>query len=662
MVSPANGVSGQTPPVNLQWQDTNTSPQESGYNVRIRPSGGAYSYYSAAANVTFYAPPGLLAGRTYSWNVQAVGNGTITNDSAWANGGADWAFTTAAGETISTPNGPSGPTTGSKHTSYTYTTGGSTTSLGHAVQYWIDWGDGGGTGWLAAGTTSADHAWTADGTFLVKAKSRCAVDPALESPWSTALSVQIGSGRRVLIVDLDKNLNSGPALKSAVEANGKATLYQTTWPSSIEVSAYDAVFACLGVYPNNHALTSAEGAALKTYLDGGGRLYLEGGDTWAYDPQTTVHSYFGISGLSDGGQDTGSVTGSGIMAGRSFSYAGDNNWMDRLDVAPGAAGASVIWDNQSPAYHNGILRSGSNFRTIGVSFEFGGIPAASRNSVMGGYLAFLEGVSTSGGKRVFGDFGPLGIWVWDNTSWTLLNDSNPEAIVPANTDGDTDDELFLDLGASGLWLWNGGSLGPLTTDNPEADVAGDFDGDGQDEAAADFGAKGLWLWNSSGWSQLSTENAEGIVAGNGDSDAADEAVADFGTKGLFLWNSGIWTLLSSDNAEGLTAADVDGDGYDEFVADFGTKGLWLWNNGEWLYLTSDNAQDFLGGDFDNDGRDELAVDFGGLGLWLWKNGAWSMLTGDNPQTLAVGQTDEDPMAELTADFGSLGLWQWNGSL
>ena len=51
------------------------------------------------------------------------------------------------------PTTPTGPATGSISTSYAYSTGGSTSSLGHAVQYKFDWDDGSDSGWLAVGTT-----------------------------------------------------------------------------------------------------------------------------------------------------------------------------------------------------------------------------------------------------------------------------------------------------------------------------------------------------------------------------------------------------------------------------------------------------------------------------------------------------------------------------
>jgi len=94
LTSPANGATGQTLSVTLKWQDTNSNPQEKGYQIRIKPAGGTYQNFTRARDATSYLKSGLAKGKTYSWNVRAKGNGTSTKDSSWANAGTDWKFTT----------------------------------------------------------------------------------------------------------------------------------------------------------------------------------------------------------------------------------------------------------------------------------------------------------------------------------------------------------------------------------------------------------------------------------------------------------------------------------------------------------------------------------------------------------------------------------------
>lgn len=89
-------------------------------------------------------------------------------------------------ETVSTPTAPTGPATGLISTSYSFSTGGATSSLGHPVRYKFDWGDGTDSGWLAQGTTTASHSWTATGAYNVRAMAECATHTDILSSWSSA--------------------------------------------------------------------------------------------------------------------------------------------------------------------------------------------------------------------------------------------------------------------------------------------------------------------------------------------------------------------------------------------------------------------------------------------------------------------------------------------
>ncbi len=92
-------------------------------------------------------------------------------------------------ELISTPSAPVGETKGVPGVSYTYMTGGATSNIGDPVEYQFDWGDGTFSGWQSS--TSASKSWSTGGTYLVRARARCAIHPSIMSDWSTALSVNI---------------------------------------------------------------------------------------------------------------------------------------------------------------------------------------------------------------------------------------------------------------------------------------------------------------------------------------------------------------------------------------------------------------------------------------------------------------------------------------
>ncbi|MCX6272734.1 MAG: C25 family cysteine peptidase [Bacteroidetes bacterium] len=176
----------------------------------------------------------------------------------------------------------------------------------------------------------------------------------------------------ILIVDHDPNTNSGPAMNTAIQALGLQAVYSTTFPA--DLSVYSSIFVCLGIYSSNYVLSSAEGQQLATYLDGGGRLYMEGGDTWAYDSQTPVHSYFKVTPGGDGNGDLGTLTGqSGTFTeGMNFLYSGDNAYIDHISAANGS-GAFAIFQNQNPSYGTGVAYDGGSYRTIACSHEFGGL-------------------------------------------------------------------------------------------------------------------------------------------------------------------------------------------------------------------------------------------------------------------------------------------------
>jgi len=91
LFDPANGAGNQPPDIPLVWTDTNSSPNESGYEVRYRLTGAPdYTYVAVAADGTTWTLPDCPFGAHYEWNARAVGDGVALLDSPWANGGVDW--------------------------------------------------------------------------------------------------------------------------------------------------------------------------------------------------------------------------------------------------------------------------------------------------------------------------------------------------------------------------------------------------------------------------------------------------------------------------------------------------------------------------------------------------------------------------------------------
>jgi PKD repeat protein len=245
----------------------------------------------------------------------------------------------------------------------------------------------------------------------------------------------------VLIIDLDGNTNSASHMMSALANNDLTAEYSITVPS--DLSLYNSIFLCLGIYSDNHVLTSAEGQTFANYLNNGGNLYMEGGDTWYYDTQTAVHSMFSITATGDGSGDLSTVVGlAGTFAeGMSFTYSGDNNWIDHIEPA----GAAVkILRNQSPVYGTAIANNAGTYKTIASSHEFGGLQdgASTKEELMAAYLNFFGFTST------------LQAFFTTNTTEVC--------------EGDEVEFYDLSLGGATSWEWTfeGGTPSTSTLQNP----------------------------------------------------------------------------------------------------------------------------------------------------------------------------------------------------
>ena len=91
--------------------------------------------------------------------------------------------------TVSTPNTPTGPSSGEVGQSLTFSTGGASCSRDHPVEYRFDWDDGTYSSWSSSSTAS--KVWSSPGTYEVRAQARCASDHSVVSGWSSAKTVVI---------------------------------------------------------------------------------------------------------------------------------------------------------------------------------------------------------------------------------------------------------------------------------------------------------------------------------------------------------------------------------------------------------------------------------------------------------------------------------------
>ncbi len=198
------------------------------------------------------------------------------------------------------------------------------------------------------------------------------------------------SSGNVLVWD-GPGANGATAVIDELNALGY-TVVTVTSIATETLAAYDAVFACLGIFPANHVMSASDGQDLKDYVLAGGRVYLEGGDVWAYDSATAFDDVNGIIGISDGSADLSNLEGLDSGVGLDLSivgtvpYSGENNWIDHL--SPSTVDADICWTNADNADNIGIahLPAGQG-PVIGCSFQFAGIGgAADRTTTMVLYM------------------------------------------------------------------------------------------------------------------------------------------------------------------------------------------------------------------------------------------------------------------------------------
>ena len=196
----------------------------------------------------------------------------------------------------------------------------------------------------------------------------------------------------ILIIDFANETGSATAmLECFAELNVGADQVTESFPTDIEI--YQSVFIILGVYPNNHALSSEEGILLKQYLDLGGRIYMEGGDTWAFDEPTEVHAKFLIDGIDDGSDDLDRIVGEAenMLDGYGFNYDGMNSYIDRIGAEEGA---HLIFSNENPVFGTAVSYENDVYKTIGSSACFGGLVdeegGTNKDGLMAEYLYFFD--------------------------------------------------------------------------------------------------------------------------------------------------------------------------------------------------------------------------------------------------------------------------------
>jgi hypothetical protein len=210
--------------------------------------------------------------------------------------------------------------------------------------------------------------------------------------------LQVGPhGGDFLVFDPDPTPLSGPIIRDGLEAMGFAGMFASGLAELRScLPGFDAVFVTLGIYPNDYVIPagSATAESLVSYMvNHGGNLYMEGGDLWYYHPTVGGHifaPYFSIDATGDGSGDLHTVQGQAgtFTAGMSFSYGGENNFMDHIEpLSP----AVKIFNNPGDYHGCGVAYDAGTYKTVGLSFELGGLVDGTEPSTK---AALLDSIMT----------------------------------------------------------------------------------------------------------------------------------------------------------------------------------------------------------------------------------------------------------------------------
>ena len=178
----------------------------------------------------------------------------------------------------------------------------------------------------------------------------------------------------------------GTALFDAIKAEGKTVQNITDLTLYPNLKGFQGVFVSLGVYPDNHILTQDEAQQLQQYLANAGKLYVEGGDTWFFDTQTTVHPAFAVKPVDDSFPSgvTGPLTGTGlytdINSGQSWNFAyakGDPSFDSLNDVLAATTAERTKGVLKNDGKDKGFVQVGHDdplgYRTVASSVLFAGV-------------------------------------------------------------------------------------------------------------------------------------------------------------------------------------------------------------------------------------------------------------------------------------------------
>ena len=264
-----------------------------------------------------------------------------------------------------------------------------------------------GPSFISLGTP---YFYSGDGTWNTTLSATPANNPALAGYYPVTVRVNDGvlnadltftivvkyEGGYLVWAPAGVTTGGADGIKAALLGLGKQAQIQQAVVYYPDLTKFKAVFVTLGAYPNTYTLSTGDANKLATYMNNGGRIYMEGGDTFYFDAQTAVHPLFKVTATHDGAA-VESLKGFTVLDGNSWGYTTNptiNSSVDRLEAQPAGGTVNFLRNQGALSYATVVAhdKPGGGYRSLASSILFTGVQdgASTKLDLMAAYLDFFD--------------------------------------------------------------------------------------------------------------------------------------------------------------------------------------------------------------------------------------------------------------------------------
>lgn len=214
-----------------------------------------------------------------------------------------------------------------------------------------------------------------------------------------AFGVYTGGGSDILVIDVSPYY-VGDAISNSLQSFGLSVDYDYFYNiADYPLNDYQAVFITIGMWdfywyywPDQNDFD-----AIEDYLNNGGKVYMESGDTWYLNELFGGPDFcplFGVGATSDGGlTDVDYLVGeSGTpLDGMTFEYTGNQDFPDWLYAT---GDGNLVMSNNNPDFGTMVVTDNGTSKTVAFSLEFDGIDSGgsgnTQHDLMSKIVDFFE--------------------------------------------------------------------------------------------------------------------------------------------------------------------------------------------------------------------------------------------------------------------------------